>query len=96
MLKSLLSRLTFSNVLSMIALCVALGGVSYAAVSLPKNSVGPQQLRRHAVKPSKLAANSVAAFGDGALVSTVVSLPGKTSPDGRNTGAVFMWMWPQM
>jgi len=24
-------------------------------------------------------------------VSTVVSLPGKTSPDGRNTGAVFMW-----
>jgi hypothetical protein len=41
--------------------------------------------------PDKLAANSVAAFGDGALVSTVVSLPGKTSPDGRNTGAVFMW-----
>ena len=41
--------------------------------------------------PDKLAANSVAAFGDGALVSTVVSLPGKTSPDGRNTGAVFIW-----
>jgi hypothetical protein len=41
--------------------------------------------------PDKLAANSVAAFPDGALVSTVVSLPGKTSPDGRNTGAVFMW-----
>lgn len=41
--------------------------------------------------PDKLAANSVAAFADGALVSTVVSLPGKTSPDGRNTGAVFMW-----
>jgi hypothetical protein len=41
--------------------------------------------------PDKLAANSVAAFGDGALLATVVSLPGKTSPDGRNTGAVFMW-----
>jgi hypothetical protein len=41
--------------------------------------------------PDKLPANSVAAFGDVALVSTVVSLPGKTSPDGRNTGAVFMW-----
>jgi hypothetical protein len=41
--------------------------------------------------PDKLPANSVAAFGDGALLATVVSLPGKTSPDGRNTGAVFMW-----
>ncbi len=59
MLKSFRSRLTFSNVLSMIALCIAMGGVSYAAVTLPRNSVGPQQLRRHAVKPSKLAANSV-------------------------------------
>ena len=59
MLKSFRSRLTFSNVLSMIALCVAMGGVSYAAVTLPKNSVGPSQIRRHAVKPSELAANSV-------------------------------------
>jgi len=59
LLKSLRSRLTFSNVLSLIALCVAMGGVSYAAVTLPRNSVGPQQLRRHAVKPNKLASNSV-------------------------------------
>ena len=59
MLKSLMSRLTFSNVLSLIALSVALGGVSYAAVTLPRNSVGPAQLRRHAVKPNKLAAGSV-------------------------------------
>jgi hypothetical protein len=59
LLKSLLSRLTFSNVISLIALTVALGGVSYAAVTLPKNSVGPPQLRRHAVKPNKLAAGSV-------------------------------------
>jgi hypothetical protein len=58
-LKSLGSRLTFSNLISMIALSVALGGVSYAAVTLPKNSVGPAQLRHSAVKPSKLAANSV-------------------------------------
>ena len=43
----------------MVALCVAMGGVSYAAVTLPKNSVGPEQLRRNAVKPAKLAANSV-------------------------------------
>ena len=59
MLKSLRSRLTFSNLVSMVALCVAMGGVSYAAVTLPKNSVGPEQLRRNAVKPAKLSANSV-------------------------------------
>jgi hypothetical protein len=44
--------------------------------------------------PEKLAANSVAAFSDGALVATVLTLPGKTFEDvwaGRNTGVVLMW-----
>jgi hypothetical protein len=44
--------------------------------------------------PNGLAANSVAAFSDGSLVSTVLILPGKTFADAfarRNTGAVFMW-----
>lgn len=44
--------------------------------------------------PDNLAANSVAAFPDGALVATVLYLPGMTAQDifaGRNTGAVFMW-----
>ncbi len=44
--------------------------------------------------PEKLAANSVAAFSDGALVATVLVLPGKTFEDvwaGRNTGVVLMW-----
>lgn len=45
--------------------------------------------------PDQMAANSVAAFKDGTLVATVLTLPGKTFEDlfaGRNTGAVFMWM----
>lgn len=44
--------------------------------------------------PDKLAANSVAAFSDGALVATVLTLPGKTFEDvwaRRNTGVVLMW-----
>ena len=44
--------------------------------------------------PDKLAANSVAAFSDGTLVATVLTLPGKTFQDvwaGRNTGVVLMW-----
>jgi hypothetical protein len=44
--------------------------------------------------PDKMGANSVAAFSDGALVATVLILPGKTFEDafaGRNTGVVLMW-----
>ena len=54
-----LSTVTFANTMSLIALFVALGGVSYAAVALPRDSVGTQQLRGNAVTHSKLAAGSV-------------------------------------
>lgn len=45
-----------------IALFVALGGVSYAAVTLPAQSVGTKQIRNHAVTPSKVAASTIALF----------------------------------
>ena len=38
-------RLTFANVTAATALFVALGGTSYAAISLPRNSVGAEQIR---------------------------------------------------
>lgn len=41
--------ISYSNVVATLALFVALGGASYAAVVLPINSVGPSQLRPHAV-----------------------------------------------
>ena len=41
------------------ALVVALGGVSYAAGVLPKNSVGTAQLQKKAVSASKLGRNAV-------------------------------------
>jgi hypothetical protein len=44
--------------------------------------------------PNGWAANSVAVFNDGAIVATVLVLPGKTFQDvwaGRNTGVVVMW-----
>jgi hypothetical protein len=47
------------NVVGYIALFVALGGVSYAAVSLPKNSVGAKQIKKGAVTRSKLANGAV-------------------------------------
>jgi hypothetical protein len=51
--------LTFSNVLSLLALFVALGGSAYAAAILPANSVGRTQLQPNAVTSSKIAPNSV-------------------------------------
>jgi hypothetical protein len=53
------ARLSYANVIASLALFVALGGASYAAVSLPRDSVGAQQLREHAVTHSKLADGSV-------------------------------------
>jgi hypothetical protein len=41
-------------VVSIIALVVALGGTSYAAFSVPRNSVGTRQLKNNAVTTSKI------------------------------------------
>jgi hypothetical protein len=46
-------------VVACIALAVALSGVGYAAVALPRNSVGTPQLKRNAVKSPKVAANTL-------------------------------------
>jgi len=45
---------TYANVVATLALATALGGGAYAAVSLPKNSVGSKQLKNGAVISSKL------------------------------------------
>ncbi len=43
-----------SNVVAYVALFVALGGTSYAALRLPANSVGTQQIKNHSITPVKL------------------------------------------
>ncbi|HWF51567.1 MAG TPA: hypothetical protein VG294_13090 [Solirubrobacteraceae bacterium] len=43
-----------ANVIGYLALFVALGGTGYAAVSIPRGSVGTRQLRNGAVTPVKL------------------------------------------
>ena len=42
-------RLTYANVIATLALFVALGGSSYAALKLPRDSVGSEQIRSGAV-----------------------------------------------
>jgi hypothetical protein len=53
------SKLTYANVMATIAVFIALGGSGYAALKLPRNSVGTKQLRSHAVTNSKLAPGAV-------------------------------------
>jgi hypothetical protein len=56
-----LKTLTFirHNAIALLALFVALGGTSYAAFSLPSNSVGTRQVRDGAITTKKIANGSV-------------------------------------
>lgn len=64
---------------AMLALVLALGGTSYAAVKLPRNSVGSKQIRKGAVTKAKLAPS----------VKRALNRPGLTGPAGAKgeTGA---------
>lgn len=53
-MQKLRDRITYANVVATLALFIALGGVSYAAVNLPKNSVGAKQLKKNSVNSAKV------------------------------------------
>ena len=53
------SHLSFANAVSLLALFVALGGTSVAAISLSKNSVGTKQIKKDAVRASEIKSRSV-------------------------------------
>jgi hypothetical protein len=59
MLSRFRGRLTFANVVASLALFVALGGSSYAALQLPKASVGTKQLKSDAVTSPKVKPGSL-------------------------------------
>jgi hypothetical protein len=58
-------HLTFSNIVAVMALFIALGGASYAAVKLPAKSVGTVQLKNGAVTMKKLDPGARAAVRHG-------------------------------
>jgi hypothetical protein len=76
------SKLTFANVVSLLALFVALGGTSYAVAKLPKNSVGSKQLRKSSVTSSKVKDRSLLAtdFKAGQLPAGVQGPQGARGP----------------
>jgi hypothetical protein len=61
MLRQVRSGLTYANVMATIAVFLALGGGAYAALKLPKNSVGSKQIKRNAVNSSKVKDRSLLA-----------------------------------
>lgn len=74
--------LTFANVTSLLALFIALSAGSYAALSLPKNSVGTAQIKAKAVSRAKLAAGSV----DGSKIAAN-AIDGSKVKDGTLSGS---------
>jgi hypothetical protein len=56
------NRLTYANVVSSLALFIALGGGAYAALRIPNNSVGTKQITNRAITPAKVAPATVRLF----------------------------------
>lgn len=58
-MKTLANKLSYANVVATLALFIALGGVSWAAVKLPKNSVGSAQIKKNAITSAKIKKNAI-------------------------------------
>jgi hypothetical protein len=80
-LRARFSRPTPTTVIALVALFVALGGTGYAALKLPKNSVGTKQLKNNAVTGAKVKNGSLSVGDFGGTLPT-----GATGPKG-DTGA---------
>ena len=78
--------LTYANVIATLALFLALGGGAYAAIKLPKNSVGSKQIKSNAVNSSKLKDGSLLSkdFRAGQLPAGAQGPVGPRGADGTN------------
>jgi hypothetical protein len=80
MLRRLIDRLTYANVVATMALFIALGGTSYAAIKLPHNSVGTEQIKSGAVHTGEIRDRTIRLQD---LSTTArASLRGQTGPQG--------------
>jgi hypothetical protein len=82
------SQLTFANVMSVIAVTIALGGTAYAAVELPKNSVGSSQIKSNAVKSADVKNGALKSkdFKAGQLPAGPQGAPGEAAAFARVQG----------
>src|SRR3954452_13938553 len=84
-LRARFHRPTPATAIALIALFVALGGTGYAALKLPKNSVGTKQLKANAVTGAKVKNGTLSSDDFGGTVPTGAQGPkGDTGPAGTN------------
>jgi hypothetical protein len=83
-MKRLIGRPSPALVVACLALAISLGGVGYAAVKLPKNSVGTVQLKNGAVTSKKVKNRSLVAadFKRGVLLRGAAGQSGAQGPQG--------------
>ena len=82
-------HLTPSLIISLMALFVALGGASYAAIKLPANSVGAAQIKKNAVDSNKVKDRSLLAtdFKSGQIPAGAKGETGAAGPAGPTASA---------
>jgi hypothetical protein len=80
MIDRLRAHMTYANVMATIAVFIALGGSSYAAITLPRNSVGDAQLRTGAVRSAEIKDRSIRTSD--LATSTRSVLRGQAGPQG--------------
>ncbi len=75
-MKRIKDKLTYANVVSTLCLFVLLGGSAYAALKVPRNSVGTRQLQAKSVTNGKLANEAVtgAKIAEGTITGQNVNL----------------------
>ena len=88
LLARLSARLTYANITATLALFVALGGTSYAALTLPRNSVGSSQIRKNAVGSSEIRRRAVGSseISRGAPSAATTDLAGQATGRLPRTG----------
>ena len=76
-------RLTYSNVVATLAIFIALGGISYAATNLSKNSVGTKQIKKNAVTAKKIKKNAVTTAKIKKNAVTTAKIKGKSITESK-------------
>jgi hypothetical protein len=69
-------KLTYANVMATVAVFIALGGASYAALKVPRNSVGSKQLKKNSVVTAKVKNEAITAakVKKGTLTGTQINV----------------------
>jgi hypothetical protein len=75
-MKRILGKATYANVMATTAVFIALGGASYAALKLPKNSVGTRQIKDNAITAAKIKNGAVG--GSKVNLSSLGTVPSAT------------------